>query len=132
MDKKSLLEATGGIWIGNYLYFCFQASSPFGKIEVYEDEVIFRIQNLPKLFIKSFELFGKITFLFSNLPKEIHLPYTNIQRFKTTNLGPLGYGIRFIHNIDQYPPVLIIWIWPTQAEEVIKYLTSKITPTTQI
>jgi len=57
--EKPMIEATGGIHIGETFMRSFQASWPFGKIEIYQDNIILKIQYIPNFILRLFQLANK-------------------------------------------------------------------------
>ncbi len=126
--KKPLIEATGGIHIGESFMKSFQASWPFGKIEIYEDIIVLKVQYTPNFILELFKLAGKLPGMIGahkEIPKEIHLQDNEIKGYKEKDAKIMGYGITFIHTNNQYPPFLQIWISKNKAKEVIGYLNNK-------
>jgi hypothetical protein len=131
--KNPIIDATGGIHIGETFMRSFQASWPFGKIEIYEDYIILKIQHVPAFLIKLFELHAKVTnklFLPSwgssqKIPKEINLSYSDIQGFKEKDAWIMGYGITIIHTNNKYPLFLQVWISKNKAKIIIRYFNNR-------
>lgn len=113
-NKKPLIEATGGIHIGKNFFESFQASWPFGKIEVYEDMVVLKVQYIPDFILKIFEWSAKFPGptigSYKEIPKEIYLRYNEIRGYKERDMKIMGYGITFVHRNNKYPPFLQIWV----------------------
>ena len=65
--KKPLIEATGGIHIGESFMKSYQATWPFAKIEIYDDIIMLKLQYTPNFILKLFELFGILTIDYCNL-----------------------------------------------------------------
>ena len=123
-----IIDAVGGIHIGNNFMQSFAASWPFGRIEIYEDKLTLKVQYVPDFLLKIYELAGKFPFMmgaYKEIPKEIYLKYNEIKGYKEKNLSILGYGITFVHNNSQYAPFLQVWVWKKNAQKIIEYLNKK-------
>jgi hypothetical protein len=126
---EPLFEAVGGIHIGGDFINSFQASRPFGKIEVYQDRVVLKIENVSDQGLGMFRLLGKIPFIpgtYKDIPREIDLPFELIKGYKKINLGPLGHGITFLHSEQTIPPFLQIWLRKKDWKKVIESLNNSI------
>ena len=127
--KKSLIKATGGIHIGHSFMKSFQASWPFGRIDVYDDRIVLKVQYIPNFILKLFKAFGRLSRptigSYKDVPKEIYLQYDEIKGYKEGDAKILGYGITFVHTNNQYPPFLQVWISKNKAKEIIGYLNNK-------
>ena len=126
--NKPIIEATGGIHIGKTFVRSFQASWPFGKIEIYQDNIVLKVQYVPSLILRLFQLVGKLPGMvgsYKKIPKVIQLQYNEIKGYKEKDLSIGGYGITIIHTNDQQAPFLQVWILKNKAEEIINYLNNK-------
>ncbi len=126
--KKPIIEATGGIHIGKTFMMSFQASWPFGKIEIYQDSVILKVQYIPNFILHLFQLAGKFPGMmgaYKDIPKEIKISYPDIRGYKEKNAWIMGYGVTIIHNNNQYAPFLQVWISKNKAKKIISYLNNK-------
>ncbi len=125
-SNEPLFEAVGGIHIGESFIKSFQASKPYGKIEVYQDKIVLKIQYISDSVLRMFEMAGRIPFMpgtYKYIPREIELPYAFLEGYKKINRGILGYyGINFIHLDNRLPPFLQIWLRKKDASQVIYYL----------
>ena len=119
--EKPIVEVTGGIHIGKNFMMSFQASWPFGKIEIYQDNIILKIQYIPNFILRFFQLISKLIGACKNIPREIELAYTDIRGYRKNMLG----GITIIHVNDQYAPFLQIWVSKNKAEKIISHFNSK-------
>lgn len=113
MSTNKMFEATGGIWLGDFV-----ASAPFGKIELYDREVIFKIQYLPDWL---FRLLRKLY-----VDRETVLPFEKIKSFQIINMWILGHGVRFIRNENQFPYVITVWLRKRKATKLQNLLQGKI------
>ena len=59
--EKPIIEASGEIHIGETFTRSFQASWPFGKIEIYQNNIILRVQYIPNFVLQFFQLMGKFS-----------------------------------------------------------------------
>ena len=95
---QPIIEATGGIYIGRNFFRSFQATRPFGKIELYQGVVILKVQFIPRFILRLFQWAGKIPFMigiYKNFPEKIILPYSDIVSYTQTNSSTImGCGIR--------------------------------------
>ena len=127
-DEKPLIEASGGIHIGRTFLKSFQASWPFGKIEVYDDYLLLKIQYLPGFILRWFEKADKFPAMmgtYNDIPDRIKLKYTDINSYKEKDLSALGYGLTFIHKDEKSAPFLQVWISKEKAAEITKLLNDK-------
>ena len=125
--EKPIIEATGGIHIGVSFIRSFQASWPLGKIEIYQDYLILRVQYVPNFILCFFQLIGKFPGMmgaYKNIPKEIKLTYANIKGYKEKNAWIGGYGITINHTDNQQAPFLQVWISKSKAKNIISFLNN--------
>jgi hypothetical protein len=127
-DEKPLIEASGGIHIGRSFLKSFQASWPFGKIEVYDDYLVLKIQYLPGFILRWFEKADKFPAMmgtYNDIPDRIRLNYTDIKYYKEKDLSALGYGLTFVHRDEESAPFLQIWISKDTAKKITDFLNQK-------
>ena len=123
--EKPWIEAIGGIHVGKSFLKSFQATWPFGKIEVYEDHILLKIQYVPGFFLRLFERmdsFPAMMGTYNNIPYRIELKYSDIKAFKETNAFIWGYGLTFIHKDEESAPFLQVWIAKNKAKKIIERL----------
>jgi len=128
-EEKPLFETTGGIHIGDDFMRSFQASWPFGKIEIYEDRIVLKVQYLPDFVLNLFRMFGKLPGMLGaheSIPTTITLRYEEVSGYKETNASFMGYGITFKHTNIQYPPFLQFWaLWKGKGKVIVNYLNRR-------
>ena len=120
--EKPNVVASGGIHIGKNFFRSFQATRPFGKIELYQNEVVLKVQYIPKLILRLFRWAGNIPFMigtYKDFPEEIILKYSEITGYYHTNYGISGVGIRIYHNNLNYPPFLYFRAKNKDASDII-------------
>jgi hypothetical protein len=106
----------------------FQASWPFGKIEVYDDYLMLKIQYLPGFILRWFEKADKFPAMmgtYNDIPDRIELKYTDINSYKEKDLSALGYGLTFIHKDEESAPFLQVWISKGTAKKIVELLNQK-------
>lgn len=132
--EKPIIKATGGIHIGKTFLRSFQFSWPFGKVEVYEDGIILKVQYIRNYTVIFFQLisafFPKTMKAYvggelKDIQKDIKLPYSDIKGYYKRDIGIAGPGIRIIHTNSQYAPFLQVWIFKNKARAIIGYLNSR-------
>jgi hypothetical protein len=126
-SKKPVIEATGGIHIGKSFIISFQASWPFGKIEIYDDRIVLQIQYLPDFILRLFQLASKIPMMmaYKNIPRKIEFTYDKIKSYKYKNASTAGQGITIIHTDPEKAPFIQVWVSRKKAKEIINYFNNK-------
>jgi hypothetical protein len=126
-SEKPIIEVTGGIHVGKTFMKSFQASWPFGKIEIYSDNIVLRIQYIPNFILRLFQTMGKLPNMvgtYKNIPNEITLTYSDIKGYKEKSAGIMGYDITILHANDQQAPFLQIWVSKSKALKIIEYFNN--------
>ena len=127
--EKPIIEATGGIHLAEKLMSYFRATWPLGKIEIYQDYIILKVQYVPNFILHFIQLivnFSRTVGAHKSIPKEIKLSYDDIKGYKETNASSIiKYGITIIHTNNQYAPFLRVWLFKYKAKKIISYLNSK-------
>ena len=126
--EKPIVEATGGIHIGETFVKSFQASWPFGKIEIYQDSIVLKVQYVPNFILLFFQWIGKFFGMlgaYKDISKEIKLVYTDIKGYNEKNAWIMGYGITIIHTNKQYAPFLQVWISKNKAKTIISHFNNR-------
>ncbi|MCK5477115.1 MAG: hypothetical protein KAI55_04300 [Candidatus Aenigmarchaeota archaeon] len=126
--EKPIVEATGGIHIGETFVKSFQASWPFGKIEIYQDSIVLKVQYVPNFILLFFQWIGKFFGMlgaYKDISKEIKLVYTDIKGYNEKNAWIMGYGITIIHTNKQYAPFLQVWISKNKAKTIIGHFNNR-------
>ena len=118
MESKPVFESVGGIHFGTNAFFCFNATWPFGKIEIYNEEILMHVQYLPEFLLRFF--FWPRYKVF-----KVRLPYQKIKSFKAINWFIFGRGVRFKHDSSEYPPYIVFWaIRKRDQKKIMECLTS--------
>ena len=110
--EKPAWEATGGIHIGKSFMQSFQATWPFGRIEVFSDRILLKIQYVPGIFLKLFEKMGHLPAImgtYKDIPDRIELNFSEINSYREIDAWFLGKGITFVHIDERAAPFLQFW-----------------------
>jgi hypothetical protein len=124
--------ASGSIFIGKNFFRAFQATRPFGKIELYDNNLVLSVQFIPRVILRLFRWAGNIPFMigtYKNFPDKIVLKYSDLTGYTQTNYSTFsGCAIRLFHNNPEYPPFLYFRARNKEANAIITYLKSKNVP----
>ncbi|MEK6872376.1 MAG: hypothetical protein AABX16_05730, partial [Nanoarchaeota archaeon] len=127
INEKILFKSIGSIWIGESYLHSFSASWPFGKIEIYKNKLILRIQYFPDFILEN--LFTKkeaIPGTYKKIPKKIVLYYDDIIGYQEKKIPLLwhllGFGVRFIHKNKNYPPFIEMAFFGNKSQKIINFL----------
>ena len=126
--EKPLLQARGGIHIGESFINSANASWPFGKIEVYKDRIILKLKFINESITQKFSRGMYKSNKSTKIPTSISLSYSDIAGYKELRnpifLWPLASGINFIHKIKKYPPYLNMSFFGGTTGKIIQILES--------
>lgn len=134
---KLIIQATGGIYIGETFFRSFRCTWPFAKIKIYEDSIILKVQYVQsftfaflqlmrKLFPKMMEVYIGRDRDSTNILKDIKLSYSDIKGYKKQDFGlPLGHSITIVHTNNQYSPFLQVWVSKNKSRAIVRYLNSR-------
>jgi hypothetical protein len=130
--ESPAVVASGGILIGKNFFRAFQATSPFGKIELYDKNLVLSIQFIPRFILRFFRWAGNIRFMigtYKNFPDRIVLNYPELTGYTQTSYSSFsGCAIRLFHNNPAYPPFLYFRAKSQDASAIINYLKNHNVP----